>query len=71
LVRLRIANFYCAENLPASHILVSTKLASISNCVRAHLQRRTDLNGDSIFFAYDTGALESFQFCRAQKINAS
>jgi len=39
-----------------------------SNCVREYLQRRTDLNGDSIFFAYDTGALESLAWCRAQKI---
>ena len=36
--------------------------------VREHLQRRPDLNGDSIFFAYDTGALESLAWCRAQKI---
>jgi glycosyltransferase involved in cell wall biosynthesis len=39
-----------------------------AHCVRAHLQRRTDLNSDFIFFAYDTGALEAFQFCRERKI---
>ncbi len=39
-----------------------------STRVRQHLQRRTDLNSDSIFFAYDTGALESLAWCRAQKI---
>lgn len=39
-----------------------------SNRVRKHLQRRTDLNDRSIFFAYDTGALESLAWCRDQKI---
>jgi glycosyltransferase involved in cell wall biosynthesis len=39
-----------------------------STSVLEHLQRRTDLNGDSIFFAYDTGALEAFKWCRQQKI---
>lgn len=39
-----------------------------SNCVREHLKRRTDLDGNSIFFAYDTGALESLAWCREQKI---
>ena len=36
--------------------------------VREQLQRRTDLNDRSIFFAYDTGALESLAWCRDQKI---
>ena len=39
-----------------------------STRVREHLQHRTDLNGNSIFFAYDTGALESLAWCRDQKI---
>ena len=36
--------------------------------VRDDLKRRTDLLGNSIFFAYDTGALESLAWCREQKI---
>ena len=39
-----------------------------STGVREHLKCRTDLNGNSIFFAYDTGALESLAWCREQKI---
>lgn len=39
-----------------------------STSVREHLQRRTNLNSDSIFFAYDTGALESLAWCREQNI---
>ena len=36
--------------------------------VRESLKRRTDLNLGSIFFAYDTGALESMEWCREQGI---
>jgi len=36
--------------------------------VREDLKRRTDLNPNSIFFAYDTGALETLAWCREQKI---
>jgi glycosyltransferase involved in cell wall biosynthesis len=36
--------------------------------VRSSLQRRTDLNSRSIFFAYDTGALEAFEWCRERGI---
>jgi len=39
-----------------------------STSVREYLKRRTDLNGRSLFFAYDTGALESLAWFRAQKI---
>jgi glycosyltransferase involved in cell wall biosynthesis len=39
-----------------------------ANCVSEHLQNRKDLDGNYIFFAYDTGALEAFQFCRERKI---
>ena len=39
-----------------------------ARCVRDDLKRRTDLNPDSIFFAYDTGALEAFEWCREQKL---
>jgi len=38
--------------------------AAFSLCVRRTLSRRKDLGPDSIFFAYDTGALESMEFCR-------
>jgi glycosyltransferase involved in cell wall biosynthesis len=36
--------------------------------VREDLKRRTDLNPNSVFFAYDTGALETLVWCREQKI---
>ena len=39
-----------------------------ARCVRDDLKRRTDLNPNSIFFAYDTGALETLAWCREQKI---
>jgi glycosyltransferase involved in cell wall biosynthesis len=39
-----------------------------SNRVREHLQSHPDFGSNSIFFAYDTGALEAFQWCREQKI---
>jgi glycosyltransferase involved in cell wall biosynthesis len=38
--------------------------ASFSACVRGMLSRRRDLNSSSIFFAYDTGALEAMEWCR-------
>jgi glycosyltransferase involved in cell wall biosynthesis len=38
--------------------------AAFSLCVRRALSRRKDLDPDSIFYAYDTGALESMEFCR-------
>ena len=34
--------------------------------VRGALQRRADLNADSIIFAYDTAALEAFEWCHAR-----
>ena len=39
-----------------------------ATCVRDDLQWRKDLNSDSIFFAYDTGALETFEWCRQQNL---
>ncbi len=36
--------------------------------VREHLKRRNDLDSASIFFAYDTGALEALEWCRHQKL---
>lgn len=36
--------------------------------VRAALQRRSDLGPDSIFFSYDTGALEAMIWCRERGI---
>jgi glycosyltransferase involved in cell wall biosynthesis len=36
--------------------------------VREALKRRTDLKPDSIFFAYDTGALEAMEWCRERGI---
>jgi len=39
-----------------------------STSVREELQSRKDLVGNSIFFAYDTGALESLAWCRERKI---
>lgn len=38
--------------------------ASFSTCVRGMLARQRDLNSESIFFAYDTGALEAMEWCR-------
>ncbi len=37
-------------------------------CVRDALKRRDDLNSKSIFFAYDTGALETMEWCREHGI---
>jgi glycosyltransferase involved in cell wall biosynthesis len=39
-----------------------------ARCVREDLKCRTDLSPNSIFFAYDTGALETLAWCREQKI---
>jgi glycosyltransferase involved in cell wall biosynthesis len=36
--------------------------------VRESLKRRPDLNAGTIFFAYDTGALESMEWCRERGI---
>ncbi len=36
--------------------------------VREQLQSRKDLNDESIFYAYDTGALECFAWCQQKKI---
>jgi glycosyltransferase involved in cell wall biosynthesis len=36
--------------------------------VREHLKNRTDLAADSIFYAYDTGALETFEWCRSRNL---
>jgi glycosyltransferase involved in cell wall biosynthesis len=38
--------------------------ASFSACVRGMLSRRRDLDSRSVFFAYDTGALEAIEWCR-------
>jgi len=38
--------------------------ASFSSCVRSMMARRRDLDSGSIFFAYDTGALEAMEWCR-------
>jgi glycosyltransferase involved in cell wall biosynthesis len=39
-----------------------------ASCVRDDLQWRKDLNSNFIFFAYDTGALETFEWCRQQNL---
>jgi len=39
-----------------------------AECVREDLKRRKDLGPDTIFFAYDTGALETMEWCREQGI---
>lgn len=36
--------------------------------VREALKRRNDLDSDSIFFSYDTGALEALEWCREQGV---
>lgn len=36
--------------------------------VREELKRRNDLDSESVFFGYDTGALETLEWCREQKI---
>jgi len=36
--------------------------------VREALKRRSDLGPDAIFFAYDTGALETLEWCRQQGV---
>jgi len=36
--------------------------------VRENLRRRNDLDAKSIYFGYDTGALETMEWCRSQKI---
>jgi len=37
-------------------------------CVREALKQRNDFNPDSIFFSYDTGALETMEWCRERRI---
>jgi glycosyltransferase involved in cell wall biosynthesis len=37
-------------------------------CVRDALKQRNDFNPDSIFFSYDTGALETMEWCRDRGI---
>jgi len=39
-----------------------------ARCVREDLKRRPDLKPDSIFFAYDTGALETLEWCRERGV---
>jgi glycosyltransferase involved in cell wall biosynthesis len=39
-----------------------------AKCVREDLKRRPDLKPDSIFFAYDTGALEALEWCRERGV---
>jgi len=41
-----------------------------AGAVRASLQRRPDLSDRSILFAYDTGALEVLEWCRARGIKS-
>lgn len=41
---------------------------AFSLCVRDALQKRNDLKPDSIFFSYDTGALEAMEWCRDRGI---
>lgn len=36
--------------------------------VRDHLKRRNDLDSQSIYFGYDTGALETLEWCRSQNL---
>ncbi len=38
--------------------------AAFATRIRETLKRRTDLNPESIFFSYDTGALEAMEWCR-------
>jgi glycosyltransferase involved in cell wall biosynthesis len=38
-------------------------------CVRKALERRVDIEPGSIFFAYDTGALETMEWCRNRGIH--
>lgn len=37
-------------------------------CVRNHLNHSVDPNSETIFFAYDTGALEAMEWCRGRNI---
>ncbi len=39
-----------------------------ATCVREDLKRRTDLSAGTIFYAYDTGALEAFEWCRERGV---
>ncbi len=39
-----------------------------ATCVREDLKRRRDLGPNTIFYAYDTGALEAFEWCRGRGI---
>jgi glycosyltransferase involved in cell wall biosynthesis len=39
-----------------------------ASAVRESLRRRRDLPGDTVLFAYDTGALEVFEWCRERGI---
>ncbi len=42
--------------------------AAFSTCVRGRLSRHRDLGPESIFFAYDTGALEAMEWCREHRL---
>jgi glycosyltransferase involved in cell wall biosynthesis len=41
---------------------------AFAQCVRDALKQRNDLNPGTIFFAYDTGALETMEWCRERGI---
>ena len=42
--------------------------AAFSTCVRERLSQRNDLDSRSIFFSYDTGALEAMDWCRERGV---
>ncbi len=42
--------------------------AAFSTHVREKLLRRSDLDSQSVFFSYDTGALEAMEFCRERGV---
>ncbi len=48
-----------------SFIRIGTAFAQ---CAREALKQRNDLNPESIFFSYDTGALETMEWCREHGI---
>jgi glycosyltransferase involved in cell wall biosynthesis len=54
-----------AFNLYHGFVEVGSRFAA---CVRADLKRRKNLPPGSILYAYDTGALEAFEWCRGQGI---
>ena len=59
--RRKFAGGQPGQNSYHGYIEVGRRFA---RCVREDLKRRPDLNPDSIFLAYDTGALETLEWCR-------